>query len=81
MLYEVSKVQGPMVKPRDLMGEERFYMRKMALKRSNYVTVGRRGIFGGIILNIHIHGKKHETVSSFVSLAKYTNMRAKLSDS
>ncbi|KAK8560703.1 hypothetical protein V6N13_026139 [Hibiscus sabdariffa] len=60
--YEVSKVQGPVVKPHDLTGEERFYMRKMAQKRSNYVPVGRRGIFGGVILNMHMHWKKHETV-------------------
>ncbi|XVE81062.1 hypothetical protein DITRI_Ditri15bG0032900 [Diplodiscus trichospermus] len=60
--YEVPKVQGPVVKPHDLTAEERFYMRKMAQKRSNYVPVGRRGIFGGVILNMHMHWKKHETV-------------------
>ncbi|XWS13215.1 hypothetical protein CRYUN_Cryun36dG0018500 [Craigia yunnanensis] len=60
--YEVSKLQGPVVKPQDLTGEERFYMKKMAQKRSNYAPVGRRGIFGGVILNMHMHWKKHETV-------------------
>ncbi|KAL4298407.1 hypothetical protein GQ457_12G002690 [Hibiscus cannabinus] len=60
--YEVSKAQGPVVKPHVLTGEERFYMKKMAQKRSNYVPVGRRGIFGGVILNMHMHWKKHETV-------------------
>ncbi|GLU04890.1 hypothetical protein SLE2022_220180 [Rubroshorea leprosula] len=60
--YEVPKVQGPMVEPHDLTGEERFYVKKMAQKRSNYVPVGRRGIFGGLILNMHMHWKKHETV-------------------
>ncbi|MBA0616277.1 hypothetical protein Godav_016336 [Gossypium davidsonii] len=60
--YEVSKVQGPVVKPHELTGEERFYMKKMAQKRSNYVPIGRRGIFGGVILNMHMHWKKHETV-------------------
>lgn len=34
----------------------------MAQKRSNYVPVGRRGVFGGVILNMHMHWKKHETV-------------------
>ncbi|MFQ6632405.1 hypothetical protein Gotur_009909 [Gossypium turneri] len=34
----------------------------MAQKRSNYVPIGRRGIFGGVILNMHMHWKKHETV-------------------
>ncbi|KAG8655453.1 hypothetical protein MANES_04G043600v8 [Manihot esculenta] len=60
--YEVPKVQGPEVKPHDLTGEERFFMKKMAQKKSNYVPIGRRGVFGGIILNMHMHWKKHETV-------------------
>lgn len=60
--YEVTKVQGPMTQPEELTGEERFYIKKMAQKKSNYVPVGRRGIFGGVILNMHLHWKKHETV-------------------
>ncbi|CAI9762853.1 unnamed protein product [Fraxinus pennsylvanica] len=60
--YEVPQAQGPVVEPYKLSGEERFYMKKMAQKRSNYVPVGRRGIFGGVILNMHLHWKKHETV-------------------
>ena len=60
--YEVPMLQGPTVEPENLTGEERFYMKKMAQKRSNYVPVGRRGIFGGVILNMHLHWKKHETV-------------------
>nr|GEX99210.1 uncharacterized CRM domain-containing protein At3g25440, chloroplastic [Tanacetum cinerariifolium] len=60
--YEVSRLQGPMVKPVEITGEERFYMKKMAQKGSNYVPVGRRGVFGGVILNMHMHWKKHETV-------------------
>ncbi|XP_059459368.1 uncharacterized CRM domain-containing protein At3g25440, chloroplastic [Corylus avellana] len=60
--YEVPKAQGPVVKPHDLTGEERFYIKKMGQKRSNYVPIGRRGVFGGVILNMHMHWKKHETV-------------------
>ncbi|PIA48500.1 hypothetical protein AQUCO_01400822v1 [Aquilegia coerulea] len=60
--YEVRQLQGPVVEPENLSGEERFYMKKMAQKRSNYVPVGRRGVFGGVILNMHLHWKKHETV-------------------
>ncbi|KAA8531415.1 hypothetical protein F0562_006232 [Nyssa sinensis] len=60
--YEVPRLQGPAVKPVELTGEERFYMKKMAQKRTNYVPVGRRGVFGGLILNMHMHWKKHETV-------------------
>lgn len=60
--YEVPKMQGPEVKPHELTGEERFFMKKMAQKKSNYVPIGRRGVFGGVILNMHMHWKKHETV-------------------
>lgn len=68
--YEVAKVQGPVVKPHELTGEERFYLKKMAQKRSNYVPIGRRGIFGGVILNMHMHWKKHETVKVISNSSK-----------
>ncbi|KAF9593270.1 hypothetical protein IFM89_021026 [Coptis chinensis] len=60
--YEVRRSEGPVVEPEHLSGEERFYMKKMAQKRSNYVPVGRRGVFGGVVLNMHLHWKRHETV-------------------
>ncbi|XP_042512154.1 CRM-domain containing factor CFM9, mitochondrial [Macadamia integrifolia] len=83
--YEVPKVQGPVVQPDNLTGEERFYMKKMAQKRSNYVPVGRRGVFGGVILNMHLHWKKHETVKVICKPCKpgqvheYTREIARLS--
>nr|XP_043610930.1 uncharacterized CRM domain-containing protein At3g25440, chloroplastic isoform X2 [Erigeron canadensis] len=83
--YEVSRLQGPMVKPVEITGEERFYMKKMAQKGSNYVPVGRRGIFGGVILNMHMHWKKHETVKVYCKPCKpgqiqeYANEIARLS--
>ncbi|KAM7486894.1 hypothetical protein LguiA_002903 [Lonicera macranthoides] len=83
--YEVPKLQGPMVKQDDMTGEERFYMKKMAQKGSNYVPVGRRGVFGGVILNMHMHWKKHETVEVICKPCKpgqvrdYANEIARLS--
>ncbi|XP_024022079.1 uncharacterized CRM domain-containing protein At3g25440, chloroplastic [Morus notabilis] len=68
--YEILKVQGPVVEPINITGEERFYMKKMAQKKSNYVPIGRRGIFGGVILNMHMHWKKHETVKVICNSAK-----------
>ncbi|PON88649.1 RNA-binding, CRM domain containing protein [Trema orientale] len=68
--YEVPKVQGPIVEPVNLTGEERFFMKKMAQKKSNYVPIGRRGIFGGVILNMHMHWKKHETVKVICNSSK-----------
>ncbi|GAA0151744.1 RNA splicing factor [Lithospermum erythrorhizon] len=83
--YEVPQVQGPIVKPHELTGEERFYIKKTAQKKSNYVPVGRRGIFGGVILNMHLHWKKHETVKVICKpckpgqLQEYANDIARLS--
>ncbi|TXG71635.1 hypothetical protein EZV62_000214 [Acer yangbiense] len=68
--YEVPKLQGPVVKPHILTGEERFYLKKMAQKGSNYAPIGRRGVFGGVILNMHMHWKKHETVKVFCKPCK-----------
>ncbi|KAL6616738.1 hypothetical protein ACP70R_039008 [Stipagrostis hirtigluma subsp. patula] len=83
--YEVAKAQGPMAKPDDLTGEERFYLKKVSQKKSNYVPVGRRGVFGGVILNMHLHWKKHETVKVICKPCKpgqiqeYANEIARLS--
>ncbi|TVU36944.1 hypothetical protein EJB05_18901 [Eragrostis curvula] len=83
--YEVAKAQGPMAKTDDLTGEERFYLKKVSQKKSNYVPVGRRGVFGGVILNMHLHWKKHETVKVICKPCKpgqiqeYTNEIARLS--
>lgn len=38
----------------------------MGHKCKNYVPVGRRGIFQGVILNMHLHWKKHQTLKVIV---------------
>jgi RNA-binding protein YhbY len=45
-----------------LTEEEKFYLKRTGEKKKNYVPVGRRGVFGGVVLNMHLHWKKHETV-------------------
>lgn len=83
--YEVAKMQGPEVRPHEITGEERFYLKKMGQKKSNYVPIGRRGVFGGVILNMHMHWKKHETVKVICNNSKpgqvqqYAEELAKLS--
>ncbi|KAF7040464.1 hypothetical protein CFC21_050367 [Triticum aestivum] len=83
--YEVAKAEGPVAKPDDLDGEERFYLKKVSQKKSNYVPIGRRGVFGGVILNMHLHWKKHETVKVICKPCKpgqiqeYANEIARLS--
>ncbi|XP_031374562.1 uncharacterized CRM domain-containing protein At3g25440, chloroplastic isoform X2 [Punica granatum] len=48
--------------PEILTPEEHFFFLKMAHKCKNYVPIGRRGIYQGVILNMHLHWKKHQTV-------------------
>ncbi|KAE8663243.1 hypothetical protein F3Y22_tig00112989pilonHSYRG00019 [Hibiscus syriacus] len=38
----------------------------MASSAKNYVPVGRRGIYQGVILNMHLHWKKHQTLKVVV---------------
>ncbi|KAI3445722.1 hypothetical protein Pfo_002387 [Paulownia fortunei] len=60
--YEVPKAAPETYDPEILTEEERFYLKRTGEKKKNYVPVGRRGVFGGVVLNMHLHWKKHETV-------------------
>ncbi|KAJ4730355.1 RNA-binding CRS1 / YhbY (CRM) domain protein [Melia azedarach] len=52
--------------PEILTPEEHFFFLKMGHKCKNYVPVGRRGIYQGVILNMHLHWKKHQTLKVVV---------------
>ncbi|KAK3031853.1 hypothetical protein RJ639_035990 [Escallonia herrerae] len=52
--------------PEILTPEEHFFFLKMGQKSKNYVPVGRRGIYQGVILNMHLHWKKHQTLKVVV---------------
>ncbi|KAK2965816.1 hypothetical protein RJ640_025325 [Escallonia rubra] len=52
--------------PEILTPEEHFFFLKMGQKSKNYVPVGRRGIYQGVILNMHLHWKKHQTLTVVV---------------
>lgn len=60
--YEIEKGPARTNDPEPLTAEERFYLKRIGQKHKNYVPVGVRGIFGGVILNMHLHWKTHETV-------------------
>lgn len=60
--YELPKAPQETYDPEILTEEERFYLKRTGEKKKNYVPVGRRGVFGGVVLNMHLHWKKHETV-------------------
>ncbi|KAK1314619.1 putative CRM domain-containing protein [Acorus calamus] len=52
--------------PEVLTPEEHFYYLKMGHKSKNYVPIGRRGVYQGVILNMHLHWKKHQTLKVIV---------------
>ncbi|KAK0590852.1 hypothetical protein LWI29_032464 [Acer saccharum] len=52
--------------PEILTPEEHFFFLKMGFKSKNYVPVGRRGLYQGVILNMHLHWKKHQTLKVVV---------------
>lgn len=60
--FEMPKAPAETYDPEILTEEEMFYLKRTGEKKKNYVPVGRRGVFGGVVLNMHLHWKKHETV-------------------
>ncbi|KAL5702120.1 hypothetical protein ACHQM5_027376 [Ranunculus cassubicifolius] len=60
--FEVPKLPSESHDPEILTEEEKFYLKRTGEKKKNYVPVGRRGVFGGVVLNMHLHWKNHETV-------------------
>lgn len=60
--YDVPKSPAEAYDPETLTEEEQHYLKRTGEKRKNFVLVGRRGVFGGVVLNMHLHWKKHETV-------------------
>ncbi|XP_044458186.1 uncharacterized CRM domain-containing protein At3g25440, chloroplastic-like [Triticum aestivum] len=63
---EPNDPSEPTHDPEVLTPEEHFYFLKMGEKSKNYVPVGRRGIYQGVILNMHLHWKKHQTLQVIV---------------
>ncbi|CAI9104005.1 OLC1v1002607C1 [Oldenlandia corymbosa var. corymbosa] len=60
--FHVIKAPPEAYDPEILTEEEKFYLKRTGEKKKHYVPVGRRGVFGGVVLNMHLHWKKHETV-------------------
>ncbi|KAK3414168.1 hypothetical protein EUGRSUZ_I02671 [Eucalyptus grandis] len=60
--FEVPKAPAERYDPEILTEEEKHYLKRTGEKKKNYVPVGRRRVFGGVVLNMHLHWKKHETV-------------------
>ncbi|KAM1712577.1 hypothetical protein ACFX12_023441 [Malus domestica] len=60
--YELPDLPTPRHDPEILTLEQLQELKKIGFKNKNYVPVGVRGVFGGVVQNMHLHWKFHETV-------------------
>ncbi|KAM1824121.1 hypothetical protein ACFX13_023753 [Malus domestica] len=60
--YELPDLPAPRHDPEILTHEQLQALKKIGFKNKNYVPVGVRGVFGGVVQNMHLHWKFHETV-------------------
>ncbi|KAM6573333.1 hypothetical protein CsatA_017413 [Cannabis sativa] len=60
--YELPDLPPPRHDPELFTPEQLQAFKKIGFKNKNYVPVGVRGVFGGVVQNMHLHWKFHETV-------------------
>lgn len=60
--YELPELPPPCHDPELLTPEQLQAYKKIGYRNRNYVPVGVRGVFGGVVQNMHLHWKFHETV-------------------
>lgn len=60
--YELPELPPPRHDPELLTTEQLQAYKKIGFRNKNYVPVGVRGVFGGVVQNMHLHWKFHETV-------------------
>ncbi|KAG0500740.1 hypothetical protein HPP92_000812 [Vanilla planifolia] len=60
--YELPELPPPQHDPELLTAEQLQAYKKIGFRNRNYVPVGVRGVFGGVVQNMHLHWKFHETV-------------------
>ncbi|KAI3682225.1 hypothetical protein L2E82_50031 [Cichorium intybus] len=60
--YELPELPPPRHDPELLTPEQIQALKKIGFRNMNYVPVGVRGVFEGVVQNMHMHWKFHETV-------------------
>ncbi|KAF8088407.1 hypothetical protein N665_0543s0017 [Sinapis alba] len=60
--YDLPELPSPVHDPELFTPEQIQAFKKIGFKNKNYVPVGVRGVFGGVVQNMHMHWKFHETV-------------------
>ncbi|KAI5068037.1 hypothetical protein GOP47_0016382 [Adiantum capillus-veneris] len=73
--YELEEDPEPVHDPELITVEQHQALKKIGYKNRNYVPVGRRGVYGGVVLNMHMHWKFHETVQIDCHIFKREDVR------
>lgn len=60
--YELPELPPSVHDPELFTPEQLQACKKIGFRNKNYVPVGVRGVFGGVVQNMHLHWKFHETV-------------------
>ncbi|TKY50483.1 CRM domain-containing protein [Spatholobus suberectus] len=60
--YDLPELPPPRHDPELLTPEQLQAYKKVGFRNKNYVPVGVRGVFGGVVQNMHLHWKFHETL-------------------
>ncbi|MCO5559554.1 hypothetical protein L7F22_013155 [Adiantum nelumboides] len=74
--YELEEDPEPVHDPELITAEQLQALKKIGYKNRNYVPVGRRGVYGGVVLNMHMHWKFHETVQVDCHIFKREDVRS-----
>ncbi|XP_068636305.1 CRM-domain containing factor CFM3, chloroplastic/mitochondrial-like isoform X2 [Aristolochia californica] len=63
------------VDPESITDEERFMFRKLGLRMKAFLLLGRRGIFDGIVENMHLHWKYRELVKVIIKAKNFSEVK------
>lgn len=73
--YELEEDPEAVHDPELITPEQLQALKKIGYKNRNYVPVGRRGVYGGVVQNMHMHWKFHETVQVDCHIFKREDIR------
>ncbi|CAA0806645.1 CRM family member 3A [Striga hermonthica] len=78
-LLKVEESLNPTDRAEDkesLTDEERYMLRKLGLRMKAFLLLGRRGVFGGTVENMHLHWKYRELVKIIVKAPNIEEVKA-----
>uniref|UniRef100_A0A1D1XT33 Chloroplastic group IIA intron splicing facilitator CRS1, chloroplastic n=2 Tax=Anthurium amnicola TaxID=1678845 RepID=A0A1D1XT33_9ARAE len=73
---EFLKPMEPRTDPESITDEERFMFQKLGLRMKAFLLLGRRGIFGGTVENMHLHWKYRELVKIIVKAKNVAEVKS-----